>query len=340
MNVFSKFFFDECTRFLFILVAFWSFNNDCFAKENNPSKKIKSEIEMIIPKSNDAKQDNSKKLTKDSSPKDVKPETEQGQDSEKNSENAIVKFLKSFFGPKLTEDSSHKNIKPETKQGQNSEKNSENAIVKFLKSFFGPKLTEDSSSKDVRPETEQEQDSEKSSEDAIAEFMKSFSGVQNPFKDYPGYWNQLPNFDLEITCIETNDEFPSKSFSLKDLKGNVVIVFFTTTWCHNCEKVFQDLDKLAGELSGKNISNVKIITLVLGTEDDNAVKNYYKTNKVKSLRKFRSISPEFFKEVNAVPTCFIFDKKSVPVWGFSGAANYGNPYFLNFIEDLSKEDVK
>lgn len=301
MNVFSKFFFDECTRFLFILVAFWSFNNDCFAKENNPSKKIKSEIEMIIPKSNDAKQDNSKKLTKDSSPKDVKPETEQGQDSEKNSENAIVKFLKSFFGPKLTEDSSHKNIKPET---------------------------------------EQEQDSEKSSEDAIAEFMKSFSGVQNPFKDYPGYWNQLPNFDLEITCIETNDEFPSKSFSLKDLKGNVVIVFFTTTWCHNCEKVFQDLDKLAGELSGKNISNVKIITLILGTEDDNAVKNYYKTNKVKSLRKFRSISPEFFKEVNAVPTCFIFDKKSIPVWGFSGAANYGNPYFLNFIEDLSKEDVK
>ena len=301
MNVFSKFFFDECTRFLFILVAFWSFNNDCFAKEKKKKKKIKSEIEMIIPKSNDAKQDNSKKLTKDSSPKDVKPETEQGQDSEKNSENAIVKFLKSFFGPKLTEDSS---------------------------------------SKDVRPETEQEQDSEKSSEDAIAEFMKSFSGVQNPFKDYPGYWNQLPNFDLEITCIETNDEFPSKSFSLKDLKGNVVIVFFTTTWCHNCEKVFQDLDKLAGELSGKNISNVKIITLVLGTEDDNAVKNYYKTNKVKSLRKFRSISPEFFKEVNAVPTCFIFDKKSVPVWGFSGAANYGNPYFLNFIEDLSKEDVK
>lgn len=264
MNVFSKFFFDECTRFLFILVAFWSFNNDCFAKENNPSKNIKSEIEMIIPKSNDAK--------------------------------------------------------PEQNESE--------------------KITESSSPKEVNSETEQKPNKEKSSEDAIAEFMKSFSSVQKPFKDYPGYLNQLPNLDLEITCIEINDEFPSRSFRLNDLKGNVVIVFFTTTWCHNCEKVFQDLDKLAGELSGKNISNVKIITLVLGTEDDNAVKNYYKTNKVKSLRKFRSISPEFFKEVNAVPTCFIFDKKSVPVWGFSGAANYGNPYFLNFIEDLSKEDVK
>lgn len=265
MNVFSKFFFGECTRFLFILIAFWLFNNDCFAKENNPSKKIKSEIEMIIPKSNNAK-------------------TEQNESE---------------------------------------------------------KITESSSPKEVNSETKQEPNKEKSSEEAIAEFMKSLSSVQKPFKDYPGYWNQFPDFkDLEITCIGTNDEFPSKSFCLKDLKGNVVIVFFTTTWCKNCEKVFQDLDKLADELSGKNISNVKIITLVLGTEDDDAVKNYYEANKIKSLRKFRFVSPKIFNKIDAVPTCFVFDKKSVPVWGFSGVANYGDPYLLNFIEDLSKEDMK
>lgn len=264
MSVFSKFLFNKCTRFCFILIAFWLFNNDCFAEKSDPAKKIKSKIEMTIQESNDAK----------------------------------------------------------TKQNDSE------------------KITEAPSQKEIKLETEQKKSDEKSSEDAISEFVKSFSGIQKPFKDYPGYWNQLSDFDLEITCMEANDEFPSRSFRLKDLKGNVVILFFTTTWCPNCVKVFQDLDKLASELSGKSISNVKIITLVLGTEDDDAVKNYYETKEIKSLRKFRSISPAFFNIVRAVPTCFIFDKKAVPVWGFSGAANYGDPYFLNFIENLSKENVK
>ena len=248
MNVFSKFFYGECTRFLLLLVALWSFNIGCYAKENDSLEKTKSEINSVV-----SKQDN------------------------------VEAFVQ-------------KQDDMQTKKND--------------------------------------------SEGAISEFMKNFSGTQKPFKDYPGYWNHVNDFDIEITNIETNDVFPSGSFRLKDLKDNVVILFFTTTWCPNCVKVFQDLDKLSNDLSKSNVSNVKIITLVLGTEDDNAVKNYYKTNKVESLCKFKSVSPLFFKAVGAVPTCFVFNKKSVPVWGFSGAANYGDPNFLNFIESLSKEDSK
>ena len=271
MNVFSKLFSGKCTRFLFLLtalfllIAFWLFNNGY--KEKVSSENNKSEIESVIPESNKAeiKQNNYEKITTTPLSEEIKPES------------------------------------GDSVQGQSNEK---------------------------------------SSEDAIAEFMKSLSAVQKPFNDQPGYREQLIDFDIEITNAETNDEFPSESFRLKDLKGNVVILFFTTTWCPNCVKVFQDLDKLVSELSGKNISNVKIVTLILGTENDDAVKSYYETNKIKSLRRFKSVSPLFFKAVRVVPTCFVFDKKSVPVWGFSGAANYGDPNFLNFIEDLSKEDAK
>ena len=169
---------------------------------------------------------------------------------------------------------------------------------------------------------------------------KIFQTLSKPFEGYPGYWNQLNDFDITLTNTGTNEEFPSETFSLKSLKNNVVILFFTTTWCPNCVKVFQDLDNLSLELSKKNLSNVKIITVVLGVDDDDAIKTYYETNKIKSLRRFKSVSPSFFNFIKAVPTCFVFNKKSTLVWGFSGIANYGSLEFLNFIESLSKEDLK
>lgn len=177
----------------------------------------------------------------------------------------------------------------------------------------------------------------------ISEFIETISsakisGLKKPFKDLPGYWKELNDFDVTITNAEANDEFPSEKFSLRSLKGNVVILFFTTTWCPNCIKVFQDLDKLSRALLSKNISNVKIIPLVLGMEGDDVIKKYYEENKVASLRRFKSLSPMFFNAIRAVPTCFVFNKKSVPVWGFSGATNYGAFEFLDFIEGLSKED--
>ena len=169
---------------------------------------------------------------------------------------------------------------------------------------------------------------------------KIFQTLSKPFEGYPGYWEQLDDFDITLTSIESNKEFPTEAFSLKELKGNVVILFFTTTWCPNCVKVFQDLDNLSRKLSDKKLSNVKIITVVLGMDDDDTIKNYYETNKITSLHKFKSVSPLFFNTIRAVPTCFVLNKESTPMWGFSGIANYGSLEFLNFIEDLSKEEKK
>lgn len=179
----------------------------------------------------------------------------------------------------------------------------------------------------------------------ISELMQTFSDtkisdIKKPFKDYPGYWNEIEDFCVTAENAEINEEFPFETFSVETLKGNVTVLFFTTTWCPNCVKVLQDLDNLSRKLADKKISNIKIVTLFIGMDDDETIKSYYKDNNVKSLHRFKSISPVSFDIIKAVPTCFVFNKKSVPVWGFSGIANYGSLEFLNFIEDLSKEDLK
>ena len=228
-------------------------------------------------------------------------------------------------------------------------KNAEKLILK-KQGIMSKKKTEDVS-KNVateniaskQPKSQNPKEEASKNKDVISEFIESISNakisnMKKPFKDLPGYWKELSDFDVPITNAEANDEFPSEKFSLKSLKGNVVILFFTTTWCSNCIKVFQDLDSLSRALLKKNISNVKIIPLVFGMENDETIKNYYKEHKIKSLRRFKALSPLFFKDIRSVPTCFVYNKKSVPVWGFSGVANYGAFEFLNFIEGLSKED--
>lgn len=181
----------------------------------------------------------------------------------------------------------------------------------------------------------------------FSEFLESISVGEKPYKAIPGYWGEKDlndildenhKFNISITNIEKNAEFPSDTFSLENLKGNVVILFFTTTWCHNCTSVFKDLDCLTQDLANRQITNVKIIPLVLGIDDDQTIEKYYKKNEITSLHKFKSISPLFCNKITHVPTCFVFNKNSVPVWGFSGITNYRALEFLNFIESLVKEN--
>lgn len=243
---------------------------------------------------------------------------------------AIITFIVILW---FSKDSFIKNIKFEREENE-----TESTVYDDEKSEL---IESETTNKD---DTVSEQDNHEKKE-FISELMQTFSDtkiahIKKPFEDYPGYWSEIPDFDVTAENSEVNDEFPFESISLDKLKGNVVLLFFTTTWCPNCVKVVQDLDNLSRKLADKKISNVKIVTLFIGMEDDEAIRDYYKTNKVQSLHRFKPISPVSFGIIKAVPTCFVLNKKSVLVWGFSGIANYGSLEFLNFIEDLSKEDLK
>ncbi len=216
-----------------------------------------------------------------------------------------------------------------------------------LTAFFASINVAYGNTADIKSETAETQTSSSpfARKDMFSEILESISVREKPYKDLPGYWHNVEsildenrNFNITITNTEKNQEFPADTYSMKNLKGNVVILFFTTTWCPNCTSVFKELDKLNQDLAKSKIDNVKIMPVVLGMDSDEAVSEYYKKNGIESLHKFRSISPMFLTKIYAVPTCIVFNKKSVPVWGFSGITNYRALDFVNFIESLVKEN--
>ena len=166
--------------------------------------------------------------------------------------------------------------------------------------------------------------------DAITEKVSA----SKPFDSLPGFMKELPAFDIKITSVDTDS-----SILISELKDNVVILFFTTTWCPNCPSVLQDLDMLQKKLESMNIKNVKIITLILDDDlNQNGVKAYFMMNNSRSLKQYRAIDPrQVGNVIKGVPTCLVQDKNGKIIWGFVGAANYQSQEFLNYIKHLTEK---
>ena len=158
----------------------------------------------------------------------------------------------------------------------------------------------------------------------------SEKNIQKPFQYEFGYLAESPKLDVEITPADTKEKFSVKSFS-----GNVIVLFFTTSWCPKCPAVFSVLNDLAGELEAEGIKNVKIIPLFIN-DPDNKIKKYYEVNDSKHLKRFKGISRENLG-IQGVPTCVVVNKKGEIVWGFSGAIDYSALEFKEYIVNLSRE---
>jgi thiol-disulfide isomerase/thioredoxin len=103
-----------------------------------------------------------------------------------------------------------------------------------------------------------------------------------------------------------------KKMSLKDLKGNVVLVNLWATWCGPCVKEMPDLSKISDELKDKNF---KLLGMnVFQQEGSKKVEDFLKTNPVSYvvLDGNQEIVDAFGEadgaNIEAVPTTFIIDK--------------------------------
>jgi thiol-disulfide isomerase/thioredoxin len=152
-----------------------------------------------------------------------------------------------------------------------------------------------------------------------------------PFEHEPGY---VPG-GRELKYSLRNER--GEEFFLIDLRGKVVVVILSTTWCPNCPVVLRRFDNLAHRLGQSGIKNVEIVVLNVGQDSTEALKLYYKSNDIQLLKVYPSVPISVMKGITGVPACFVFDKKGDNIWGYLGGANYDGDEFFNFMERLANE---
>lgn len=114
-----------------------------------------------------------------------------------------------------------------------------------------------------------------------------------------------------------------KDVSIKDLKGNVVMVNLWATWCGPCKKELPDLSKLSTDLKGKNFRMLGVN--VFQQPSAQSIEDFLKSTPLpytildgndKLVEQFAKASGS---PIDGVPTTFIIDKDGKIVESLVGA---------------------
>ena len=154
--------------------------------------------------------------------------------------------------------------------------------------------------------------------------------------------NAMPFSDKDW-FIPAGTEFPHEFFtefgkkeSIAELSGNVVILGFSTTWCHNCPQMLESLNALQRRLNKDDVKKVKIVVLNIGNDSLNELKIKNKAYDLPLLDVYKSIPKEQAMMVTAVPMCLIFGKDGKSLGGYIGAgADFSSDAFVTFIKKIS-----
>lgn len=125
-----------------------------------------------------------------------------------------------------------------------------------------------------------------------------------------------PQFAAAMAKLEADDQkrqdadftlrdLQGKSWTLKELRGQVVLVNFWATWCPPCRKEMPDLDSLYQRFQGQGL-----VVLAISDEEAAKVKPFIEERKIRYpilLDPGRKVNEQF--QVEGIPKTFLYDRK-------------------------------
>jgi peroxiredoxin len=102
----------------------------------------------------------------------------------------------------------------------------------------------------------------------------------------------------------TLHDLDNHAWTLKDLRGKVVVVNFWATWCPPCRKEMPDLQALYDEFKGQGL-----VILAVSDEDAATVKPFIAERKITYpvlLDPDRNVNKEF--QIEGIPKSFVYDR--------------------------------
>lgn len=141
----------------------------------------------------------------------------------------------------------------------------------------------------------------------------------------------IPSVDLSaIKFKDVNNNY----ISLGDFENKIIFLNFWATWCPPCLAEMPSINKLYEQFG----SDKEVVFLLVDADGDFKKSQAYMTRKKFKLPIY-AFASELPKQIfeGSLPTTIVFDKKGRISYHGVGAANYANPKFISFINELKAQ---
>jgi thiol-disulfide isomerase/thioredoxin len=137
-------------------------------------------------------------------------------------------------------------------------------------------------------------------------------------------------------------DYNNAPFTLKDFRGNFVILYFWATWCNSCVQEMQSFAKMLEQLEFQDVKDVIIIPVSIDFKSNQQLADFYKINKLLKLRMFKDQNKQLMGAMNvtSVPTIFFINKEGYVIQGFEQSLKWQEPYLIKKLLSIKGPYVK
>ena len=136
---------------------------------------------------------------------------------------------------------------------------------------------------------------------------------------------KLKKYD-ELTFLDIDNN----QISLKNYKGNLILLNFWATWCAPCKEEMPSLNSLQKK---KDLSNLKIFPINIGQDNVEKSLNFFESLKIKNLKIYFDSPVTLAKklQLRGIPTSILINKDGFEFARIVGSIDFENENFVKWL---------
>ena len=136
---------------------------------------------------------------------------------------------------------------------------------------------------------------------------------------------KLKKYD-DLTFLDTDNN----QISLKNYKGNLILLNFWATWCSPCKEEMPSLNNLQKE---KYLDNLKIFPINIGKDNLEKSLNFFENLNIKDLKIYFDSPISLAKklQLRGIPTSILINKDGFEFARIIGSINFENENFIKWL---------
>ncbi|MBD1164230.1 TlpA family protein disulfide reductase [Pelagibacterales bacterium SAG-MED13] len=140
---------------------------------------------------------------------------------------------------------------------------------------------------------------------------------------------ELKKYDSLVFLDEKN-----KELSLKNYRGNLILLNFWASWCAPCKEEMPSLDQLQ---SNKDLKNLKIFPINVGQDDIQKASKFFEDLEIKNLQLYFDSPITLAKkfELRGIPTSILINKDGFEFARIYGSINFNDKKFIDWLSNYN-----